>query len=258
METILQKILKKVAQRVEQKKSSQKMKHYLSRERHFRNVKSALKSTTDNPYRIIGEIKRQSPSKGLIRPDFQPVEIAQIYNREADAISVLTEPSFFGGNLEYLKAIDQFSKIPLLRKDFIIDPFQIGEAYYYGADFILLIVAALSQSQLKQLYSFARQLGLEVLVEVHSVEEAKRAVDLGAEIIGFNHRNLKTFKMDMELGEKIIPLLPPGTIVVAESGINSPAVIKKLHSIGVDAFLIGEYLMRQLDIGKGIRELKEK
>jgi indole-3-glycerol phosphate synthase len=228
----------------------------LNRKRKFRDVKKGLRSTPDNPYRIIAELKRKSPSRGVIRDPFPWREIAQIYNRTADAISILTEPHFFGGSLDYLAEIDKFAQIPLLRKDFIIDPFQIAEAYYYGADFILLIVKALSPKKLEELYRFAKKVGLEALVEVHSPEEAKIAVDIGAEIIGFNHRNLETFQMEMDLGERIIPLLPKGTVVVAESGIDSPETIKRLHEMGVDAFLIGEHLMRQRDIAARIAQLK--
>ncbi len=192
----------------------------------------------------------------MIREDFNPLEIAKIYNETADAMSILTEPHFFQGSLAYLKKINEFSKIPLLRKDFIIDEFQIAEAYAAGADFILLIAKALDTYQLKNLYQFAKNIGLEVLFEIHDEEDLNKALEIGAKIIGFNHRDLKTFEMHMDLSKKLIPKLPQECIKVAESGINNFETIKKLHKDGVDAFLIGEYFMRQNDIKKEILKLK--
>jgi indole-3-glycerol phosphate synthase len=137
-----------------------------------------------------------------------------------------------------------------------VDRYQIAEAYNWGADGVLLIVAALEQPQLKELYTFAKELGLEVLVEVHNREELDRALELEPTIVGFNHRDLKTFQMNMELGRELIPLIPEEVVKVAESGINSFETIQTLHQIGVDAFLIGEHLMRQADIGRELRRLK--
>ena len=171
-------------------------------------------------------------------------------------MSILTEPHFFMGSLEYLKKINEFSKIPLLRKDFIIDEFQIAEAYAAGADFILLIAKALDLNQLQRLYNFAKNIGLQVLFEIHDKEDLNKALAVGADIIGFNHRDLKTFKMDMDLSKKLIPSLPNDVIIIAESGINDFKVIKNLHKNGVDAFLIGEYFMRLDDIKKGVKEFK--
>ncbi|RUM56249.1 MAG: indole-3-glycerol-phosphate synthase TrpC, partial [Nautilia sp.] len=190
------------------------------------------------------------------REDFNPIEIAKEYNEVADAMSILTEPFFFQGSLEYLKEISQFAKIPLLRKDFIIDIYQIAEAYNAGADFILLIAKALPQAKLKELYEFAKSIGLEVLFEIHDKEDLEKALFIGAEIIGFNHRDLKTFKMNMELSKELMPLLPENVIKVAESGINDFEMVKKLHNYGVDAFLVGEYFMRQENIKKAVLELK--
>ena len=215
-----------------------------------------MKSTKDNPYRIIAEVKKASPSKGVIREDFDPIKIAKEYNEVADAMSVLTEPFFFQGSLDYLREISKFSKIPLLRKDFIIDIYQIAEAYNAGADFILLIAKALDENKLKELYNFTRNIGLEVLLEIHDKEDLEKALFVGAEIIGFNHRDLKTFKMNMELSNELMPLIPDKAIKVAESGINDFEMVKKLHSYGVDAFLVGEHFMRQNDIKKAVLELK--
>ena len=249
---ILEKIIQKTKENLKQKNIDELLKI----DRTFKDVKKALKSTLDNPYRIIAEVKKASPSKGVIREDFNPIEIAKIYNECADAMSILTEPFFFQGSLDYLREISKFSKIPLLRKDFIIDEIQIAEAYNAGADFILLIAAALDVKTLKRLFNFAKSVGLEVLFEIHNEEELKKALEVGADIIGFNHRDLKTFEMHMELSEKLIPLLPKDVIVVAESGISSFETVKKLHSNGVDAFLVGEYFMRQDDIKKAVLELK--
>jgi indole-3-glycerol phosphate synthase len=168
----------------------------------------------------------------------------------------LTEPFFFQGSLDYLKEISKFSKIPLLRKDFIIDIYQIAEAYNVGADFILLIAKALEIKKLKELFDFAKSINLEVLFEIHDEGDLRKALEVGADIIGFNHRDLKTFKMHMDLSEKLIPKLPKDVIVVAESGINNFETVKKLHQNGVDAFLVGEHFMRQNDIKKEVLKLK--
>ncbi|WP_024790067.1 indole-3-glycerol phosphate synthase TrpC [Lebetimonas sp. JH292] len=250
---ILQKIIQKTQKNLKKEKSIDEL---LNIKRNFKNVKKALKSTSGNPYRIIAEVKKASPSKGIIREDFNPVEIAKIYNEIADAMSILTEPFFFQGSLEYLREISKFSKIPLLRKDFIIDIYQIAEAYNAGADFILLIAKALDTEKLKELYNFAKSVNLEVLFEIHDEEDLKKALDVGADIIGFNHRDLKTFEMHMDLSEKLMPLLPKDVIVVAESGINSFETVKKLHKNGVDAFLVGEHFMRGNDIKKDVLKLK--
>ncbi|GAX87342.1 indole-3-glycerol phosphate synthase [Lebetimonas natsushimae] len=250
---ILQKIINKTQQNLKKEKSIDQL---LNIKREFKDVKKALKSTPDNPYRIIAEVKKASPSKGIIREDFNPIEIAKIYNETADAMSILTEPFFFQGSLDYLREISKFAKIPLLRKDFIIDVYQIAEAYNAGADFILLIAKALDTQKLKELFDFAKSINLEVLFEIHDEADLKKALEVGADIIGFNHRDLKTFEMHMDLSEKLIPMLPKDAIVVAESGINSFETVKKLHNNGIDAFLVGEHFMRQKDIKKEVLKLK--
>jgi len=253
---ILERIIQKTKKDLEKRKNNENFKKFLNVKRDFRDVKKALKSTKENPYKIIAEVKKASPSKGVIREDFNPIEIAKNYNEVADAMSILTEPHFFQGNLEYLKEINNFSKIPLLRKDFIVDEFQIAEAYFNGADFILLIAKALSVNELKKLFNFAKDIGLEVLFEIHDKDDLEKALEIGADIIGFNHRDLKTFKMDMDLSKKLIPLLPKEVIIVAESGISDFETIKRLHLNGVDAFLIGEHFMRQNDIKREVLKLK--
>jgi len=223
-----------------------------------RDVKPYLTATKEEPIRIIAEVKKASPSKGIIREDFDPIAIAQEYSKNgANAISVLTEPHWFKGDLEYLTAIRRYVPTPLLRKDFIIDKYQIVEALVYGADFILLIAAALSKQELKELYDYALYVGLEVLVEIHDKDDLKKAMACGASIIGINHRNLSTFQMDMELCHKLIPMIPNGKIIVAESGVNDTKIIQELSEAGADAFLIGEHFMRQDDIGAEVKRLKQ-
>lgn len=222
-----------------------------------RDVKPYLTSTKEEPIRIIAEVKKASPSKGIIKEDFDPIAIAQSYsNSGANAISVLTEPHYFQGNLDYLTQIRRYVPTPLLRKDFIVDKYQIVEALVYGADFILLIAKALSTKELKELYEYALHVGLEVLVEIHDVEDLTKAMKCGANIIGINHRNLQSFEMDMSLCDKLIPMIPNGKIIVAESGVSDVETIKRLSSIGADAFLIGEHFMRVPSIEDELSKFK--
>ena len=261
MAQILDEIIKQTKEDLEKRKIEYPLE-WLGRSLSFnpfvpKDVQSALRSTEENPYRIIAEIKKASPSKGVIRKDFDPVLIAQQYQKGgADALSILTEPHFFQGNTEYLGMVRRYVNLPLLRKDFIIDKYQIVEALVYGADFILLIAKALSRKELKELYEYALHVGLEVLVEVHDKADLIKAMFAGATIIGINHRNLETFEMDMGLSEKLIPLIPNGKIIVAESGINDHETVVELSKIGADAFLVGEHFMRQDDVTAAIRELK--
>jgi len=258
---ILDEIIKKTREDVEKRKKEYPLE-WLGRSLSFnpfipKDVQSALRSTEDNPYRIIAEVKKASPSKGIIREDFDPVLIAQQYTEGgADALSILTEPHFFQGSLDYLGMIRRYVSVPLLRKDFIIDKYQLVEALAFGADFVLLIAKALSRKELKELYNYALHLGLEVLVEVHDKADLVKAMFAGANIIGINHRNLETFKMDMNLSEKLIPLIPNGKIIVAESGINDHETVVELGKVGADAFLVGEHFMRQDDVTAAIREVK--
>ena len=222
-----------------------------------RDVLGALKSTKENPYRIIAEVKKASPSKGIIREDFDPMTIAQAYeNGGADALSILTEPHWFKGNTEYLGMVRRYVSVPLLRKDFIVDKYQILEALVYGADYILLIAKALSRKELKELKEYAHHLGLEVLVEVHDKKDLVKAIFAGANIVGINHRNLETFEMDMQLSHKLIPLIPNSKIIVAESGINDHETVQELSNVGADAFLVGEHFMRQNNITHAVEKLK--
>lgn len=261
MPKILQEILKKTRDDLEKRKIEFPAE-WLGRSLAFnpfipKDVKSHLRSTKDNPYRIIAEVKKASPSKGIIREDFDPVKIAQDYEAGgADALSILTEPHYFQGDKEYLGMIRRYSSLPLLRKDFIVDKYQLLEALVYGADFVLLIAAALSRKELKELYDYALHLGLDVLVEVHDKSDLVKTMFAGADIIGINHRNLETFEMDMNLSSRLIPLIPNGKIIVAESGIENHETIVELSKIGADAFLIGEHFMRQENITEAIKSVK--
>ena len=261
MAQILDDIIKKTREDLEKRKVDYPVE-WLGRSLAFnpfvpKDVKSALRSTEDNPYRIIAEVKKASPSKGVIREDFDPMVIAQAYEKGgADSLSILTEPHFFQGDKEYLGMVRRYVSIPLLRKDFIVDKYQLVEALAYGADYVLLIAMALSRKELKELYDYARHLGLDVLVEVHNKTDLVKAIFAGAEIIGINHRNLETFEMDMRLTEKLIPLIPNGKIIVAESGINDHETVVEISKMGADAFLVGEHFMRQDDITVAIKSVK--
>ena len=207
--------------------------------------------------RIVAEVKRRSPSKGLIRPDFEPVACAQAYlEGGAAALSVLTDEHFFGGHLDYLEKIRQAVDLPLLRKDFVIDAYQVDEARAAGADAVLLIVAALDDARLAQLHGHARSRGLDVLVEVHDADELARALAVGAELVGINNRNLKTFVTDLAVSEELAPRIPGEVVIVAESGISDARDISRLAAAGADAFLVGESLMRCPDVADALRQLR--
>jgi indole-3-glycerol phosphate synthase len=206
--------------------------------------------------RIIAEIKRSSPSKGLIRANFSPVVIARDYaNHGASAISVLTEEHFFQGSLTHLEEIKAAVTVPLLRKDFIIDRYQVTEARSYGADAILLIAALLEPSLLRDLHETAAALSLDTLVEVHNEQELERALEAGAEIIGINNRDLKTFEVSLATTEKLVPRVPAGTLTICESGIEGAEQIRQVERWGIHIFLIGESLMRAPSPGEKLQEL---
>ena len=201
----------------------------------------------DEPYpNIIAEVKKASPSKGIIREDFHPVEIAKFYARGgASAVSVLTDERFFQGKNEYLSEIKRIIEIPVLRKDFIIDHIQVEEARLIGADAVLLIVACLEDILLGELMAHARELGLQCLVEVHDEGEAERALDLGADIIGINNRDLRDFSVSINTTQRIMNMLPKDRLIVSESGIGEAKAFLALKEWGVHGALIGEAFMRR-------------
>ena len=205
---------------------------------------------------LIAEVKKASPSAGVIRPDFDPVRIATAYEQAGAAVlSVLTDEQFFQGKLEYLRLIRESVRLPLLRKDFIIDELQLYEAVAGGADAVLLIAAILDDVQLRAYRQLAAHLKLAALVEVHDEPELARAVAAGAELIGINNRNLKTFQVDLGTTERLAAQIPPGTLIVAESGIHTRADVDRVAAAGVHAILVGESLMRSADIAGKVKEL---
>ena len=208
---------------------------------------------------IIAEVKRRSPSKGLIRADFEPVSLARAYQQGGAAtLSVLTDEFFFGGDLHFLREIREQIDLPLLRKDFVIDAYQIDEARVAGADAVLLIVAALSPDVLARLHARAEALGLDALVEVHDESELTVALDVGARLIGVNNRDLRTFEVDLGVTERIAARLrgQPGVLLVGESGISGPSDIQRLSEAGAQAFLVGESLMRQPDVREALEKMR--
>ncbi|WP_020676960.1 indole-3-glycerol phosphate synthase TrpC [Geopsychrobacter electrodiphilus] len=205
---------------------------------------------------LITEVKKGSPSKGIIRADFDPLEIAESYQTHgATCLSVLTDEQFFYGHLRYLGLIREQVSLPLLRKDFICDSYQIVEARVHGADAVLLIAAMLSVGQLQEFSGVAAELGLDVLLEVHNEEELEAALQTDCELIGVNNRNLKTFVTDLGTTARLAKLIPAERLIVAESGINTRRDIETLQQAGARAFLIGESLMREADIGAKMQEL---
>jgi indole-3-glycerol phosphate synthase len=255
-ETILDKILATKKREVEQHKQVVKISCLLDcigRRKAPLDFQAALRG---NDIRLIAEVKKASPSKGVMRPYFDPMELAKTYAESgAAAISVLTDAEYFQGSPEHLTAIRQTVGLPLLRKDFIYDEYQIYESAAYGADALLLIAAILKPRQLRLLLTLSRSLGLGCLVEVHNEAELNMVIDGGAEIIGINNRDLKTFKIDLGTTQRLRPSIPQGKIVVSESGINNREDITKLREWKVDAVLIGEALVTAKNIPDRIKEL---
>ncbi len=199
---------------------------------------------------VIAEIKKASPSKGVIRADFRPAEIAVSYQRGGAAcLSVLTDMDFFQGSDAYLQQARAACDLPVIRKDFIIDPYQVHEARLIGADCILLIVSCLEDERMAELNALAHELGMDVLVEVHDAEELERALPLGNRLIGINNRNLRTFEVSLDTTLTLLPQIPPESIVVTESGIHTPADVQRMRRHGVHAFLVGEAFMRAEEPG---------
>jgi indole-3-glycerol phosphate synthase len=221
-------------------------------------VRSFIDALRGPELSLIAEVKKASPSKGLLRADFDPVDIARRYaDAGASAISVLTDAKHFQGSLEHLSAIREAlpDGPPLLRKDFVFDEYQLPEARVHGADAVLLIVAMLEQPLLESLMAGIRSLCMTTLVEVHDEAEMERAAKAGAELIGINNRDLRTFTVDLATTERLRPLAQPGAVVIAESGIFTRDDMRRLEAIGVNAALIGEALMKEPDPGAKVREL---
>ena len=224
-----------------------------------RGFAASLRRAAASGPAIIAELKKASPSKGLIRPDFHAEALArELENAGAAALSVLTDEPFFQGSLHNLETASEATRIPCLRKDFVVDEYQIVEALAYRADAILLIVAALSDSELARLTAFAHQQKLDVLCEVHTAEELARARDLGCDAYGVNNRDLRSFQVSLETSLRLAEQLPANAVHVAESGIETAEDIRRLREVGFDAFLIGESLMRQQHPGAALVQLISK
>ena len=205
---------------------------------------------------VIAEIKKASPSKGVLRENFNPVAIAKSYAANgATCLSILTDADFFQGSEKYLMQARSACNLPVLRKDFIVDPYQVYESRAINADCILLIVAALDDAMLAELLALAQQLGMDVLVEVHDAAELERALASGARLIGINNRSLQTFETSLENTLKLLPQIPADRLLVTESGILAPADVKRMRDNGVNAFLVGEAFMRAADPGAKLAEL---
>lgn len=213
----------------------------------------------ENDVAIIAEIKKASPSKGLIRPDFDPQKIAGQYREGgASAISVLTDEPAFKGSLDYLEIASREVDIPMLRKDFIVDPYQVKEAKAYGADALLLIATILEGSQLEELLHAANELGLQALVECYSEDDIEYVNFEHVDILGVNNRDLRSFDVDLHRGIELLHKAPEDTVLVSESGLRKPKDLELLYDEGIHAALIGEYFMRQPDPGKAVKEMKSK
>jgi len=221
-----------------------------------RGFRSALKRASQHNIAVIAELKKASPSRGLIRADFRPTELARdLATAGAAALSVLTDEEFFQGSLENLRAASAATSLPCLRKDFIVDKLQILEARANSADAILLIVAALNDKELRSLAANARVVGLDVLCEAHDEHELHRALDAGCDLIGINSRNLHTFEVDIETAFHLAEKIPDNCLAVAESGIHSGRDLARLRAAGFDAFLIGESLMKEKIPGEALQRL---
>ncbi len=257
---ILQKILKRKTQEVVERSSSVPLEE-LSRRiesapaaRGF--VKAIRARIAQGKPAVIAEIKQASPSQGRLRADFRPADIARSYERHGAAcLSVLTDRDFFQGADEHLQQARAACSLPVLRKDFILDPYQVYEARVLGADCILLIVAALSDDQLRELSDLAQALGMDMLVEVHGAAELERALKFNIPLLGINNRNLRTFEVKLETTLNLLERMPKDRIVVTESGIHAPADVTRMRQQGVNAFLVGEAFMKAADPGVKLAEL---
>lgn len=249
-------IVGRVQQRLEERRKALSRECLIERCAAKSPTRGFRKSLTGGARKIIAEVKHASPSQGVIRPDFKPLEIASEYAiHGASALSVVTEEEFFGGELRYLEEIRQIVPLPLLRKDFIIDPYQLLEARAFGADAVLLIVAALEKGRLRDLLEQSVSLSLDALVEVHTESELAEAVGMGADLIGVNNRDLKTFEVSLSVSERLLQMIPSDVVAVCESGISRTEHITQLEAAGAHVFLIGEAFMRSDSPGAKLAEL---
>lgn len=258
--TILRRILARKAQEVAQRSavhSLASLESRISEQTPTRGFAAALQSSVArNQPAVIAEIKKASPSKGVIREDFHPEQIARSYsNGGASCLSVLTDIDFFQGSDEYLQQARAACDLPVIRKDFTVDPYQVVEARAIGADAILLIVAALADDQMKELFETASEVGLDVLVEVHDREELERSLELSTPLIGINNRDLHTFDTSLNTTLDLLPYIPQERLVITESGIHTEQDVALMRENAVNAFLVGEVFMRAPEPGERLREL---
>jgi indole-3-glycerol phosphate synthase len=255
-DNILDKIIATKKREVEQLKQSVKLADLLDCIARRKEPYAFAPALKGDSIKLIAEVKKASPSRGVMRPYFDPMALAKTYAESGvAAISVLTDNEYFQGSCEHLAAIRETVSLPLLRKDFIYDEYQVYESAAYGADALLLITSILEPKQLSHLLTLSRSLGLGCLVEIHNEAELKTALDSGAEIIGINNRDLKTFEVDFNTTRRILPLIPEDKTVVSESGINNRDDIRRLRQWEVDAVLIGEALVTTKNIPARIKEL---
>ncbi|MEO0034527.1 MAG: putative Indole-3-glycerol phosphate synthase [Pseudomonadota bacterium] len=258
--TILDRICAEKRKLVAEHKNHRPIQELLNRAKDQAPPRGFAQALTDKVaaggFGVIAEIKKASPSAGVIRPNFQPAQIARAYQRGGAAcLSVLTDTRFFQGSDADLGAARSACDLPALRKDFLVDPYQVVEARALGADCVLLIVAALTDDDLAQMESIALGYGMDVILEVHDEAELDRALKLRSPLIGINNRDLKVMRTDIATTERLVPLLPPDRVAISESGLESPADLKRMADVGVRRFLIGESLMRRTDVEEALRVL---
>ncbi|MFH1857337.1 MAG: indole-3-glycerol phosphate synthase TrpC [Candidatus Omnitrophota bacterium] len=254
--TVLDKILESKRNEIEARKKSAPLpllKQQLGQRHALRNFKKSLEG---GRIQLIGEIKRSSPSRGVLREDFEPVALAAIYQRGgAASLSVLTDEPFFGGHLSYIQRIKSAVTLPVLRKDFILEEYQLYESAAAGSDAVLLIGSILTETLLSRLMKQAEALGMASLVEVHSEADLEKALASGAEMIGINNRDLRTFQVDFRTSERLAAKIPKGKVIVSESGIHSRQEVERLEALGFHAVLIGQAFMERPDMEEAIHEI---
>lgn len=256
LERILQTKQQEIATR-SQNTSIEMLREQAAKGTATRGFLSALQhKIANNEPAVIAEVKKASPSKGIIRADFHPAAIAESYEKGGAAcLSVLTDADYFQGHEDYLQAARKACSLPVIRKDFIIAPYQVYEARAINADCILLIVSALTDEKLRELYDLAMELGMDVLIEVHDREELERILPMNAPLIGVNNRNLRTFETSLQTSIDLLPLVPEGTLLVTESGIHTQADVQHMRDHHINAFLVGEAFMRAEQPGDELRKL---
>jgi indole-3-glycerol phosphate synthase len=257
---ILKKILQTKAEEIATRSKQQSQTDLIMACKHAPAIRPFIKSMQNNIQAgnpaVIAEIKKASPSKGVIRENFQPANIAKSYaDNGASCLSILTDEQYFQGATQYLIAARAACELPVIRKDFIVDPYQVYEARVMGADCILLIVAALEDHQLQELYSLAKELGMDVLIEVHDAEELDRALKIETRMIGINNRNLRTFETSLQTSIDLLASIPNECMVVTESGIHTPDDVSLMKQHHINAFLVGEAFMRADDPGVELKRL---